>query len=62
VRPIREFCKERQAIRITIDNFVSPGGVGKAEGFADGGWAKPSASCRLPLPPAVFIASCDLWT
>jgi hypothetical protein len=27
------------------------GGSGKAEGFADGERAKPSASVRLPLPP-----------
>jgi hypothetical protein len=36
---------------ITTDNVVSPGGSGKAEGFADGAWTKPSASWRLPLPP-----------
>jgi hypothetical protein len=34
-----------------IENFVFPGGSGKAEGFADGAWAKPSASRRLPPPP-----------
>jgi hypothetical protein len=28
----------RGLIPITIDYFVSPGGSGKAEGFADGEW------------------------
>jgi len=37
------------------------GGSGKAEGFADGGRAKPSASWRLPLPPA-SIATCLSFT
>jgi hypothetical protein len=38
-------------IPITIENFVSPNGSGKAEGFADGVWKEPSANWRLPLPP-----------
>jgi hypothetical protein len=34
-----------------IENFLFLGSIGKAEGFADGARTKPSASCRLPLPP-----------
>jgi hypothetical protein len=39
---------------IAIEYSVSPGGIGKAEGFADDVWTKPSASWRLPLPPKIL--------
>jgi hypothetical protein len=50
-------------MRITTEFFVreQPGGSGKAEGFADGGWTKPSASWRLPLPPDHEILKCNLY-
>jgi hypothetical protein len=41
----------QQLIPITTGYFVSPGGSGKAEGFADGEPANHGQADRLPLPP-----------
>jgi hypothetical protein len=42
---------------ITLEYFVFPGGSGKAEGFADGGWVnhRQADACRCH-PPFVVTA------
>ena len=48
-------------IPITIQHFVSPGGSGKAEGFADGEWANHRQSFgKLRRGAALAAATQDL--